>query len=242
MNPHYFLYSARPALVTRGTSPAPPPSSSLSSRSFRSFRSRPRSDLDDARVTVVSAPPRVKEESESDVVTTTTAPMTTATETTEASITSTTGREVSTASDLWSVSAPPKITSHNSSVVKSETKDKDKRNSPFDNDAPSSDNQIEWVFFEDFEGPDFSEKSQPLRVLTFEAENDTSAVTMDQYFDDTETADVSMLTLPVSITICALCLGNAGSQSAILSGLYFILFKIMRTFVPSQVILAVWGP
>ena len=172
----------------------------------------------DARVTVVSAPPRVKEESESDVVTTTSAPMTTATETSEATITSTTGREVSTASDLWSVSAPPKITSHNNSVLKSDTKDK--RNSPLDDDPPSSDNQIEWVFFEDFEGPELSEKSQPLKVLTFEAENDTNAVTMDQYFDDTETADVSLLTLPVSITIGALCLGNAGSQSAILSGLY----------------------
>ena len=160
------------------------------------------------------------EESESDVVTTTTAPMTTAAETSEATITSTTtGSDVSTASDLWSVSAPPKITSHNSSPPNSDTKDKDKRNSPLENDPPS-DNQIEWVFFEDFQGPDLSEKSQSLKVLTFEAENNTSAVTMDQYFDDTATADVSMLTLPVSITIGALCLGNAGSQSAILSGLY----------------------
>ena len=125
---------------------------------------------------------------------------------------------MSPAPDLWSVSAPPKITTHNNSLLKSDTKDKDKRNSPDEDYSPSSDTQIEWVFFEDFEGPIPSEKSQPLKILTFEAENDTNTGTMDQYFDDT--ADVSMLTLSVSIIIGALCLGNPGSQSAILSGLY----------------------
>ena len=84
------------------------------------------------------------------------------------------------------------------------------------------------MFFEDFEGPIPSEKSQPLKVLTFEAKNDTGDGTMDQYFDDTADT-VSMLTLPVSIITGALCLGNAGSQECNLK--WVILFKIVRTFV-----------
>ena len=202
--------------MNRRTSPAPSSSSSFSSRRFRSFRSRTRYDITEASVTVVSAPPRVKEDRELDAVTTTSTAITTTA--TESSDETTTWREVSSAPDLWSVSAPPKITTHNNSLLKSDTKDKDKRNSPDEDYSPSSDTQIEWVFFEDFEGPIPSEKSQPLKILTFEAENDTNTGTMDQYFDDT--ADVSMLTLSVSIIIGALCLGNAGSQSAILSGLY----------------------
>ena len=203
--------------MTRRTSPDRSSQSSFSSRRFRSFRSRTRSDITEASVTVVSAPPRVKEVRESDGVTTT-ATATTTTTAAESSDATQTWREGSTAPDLWSVSAPPKVTTHNNSVLKSDTKDKDKRNSPDEDYPPSSDTQIEWVFFENFEGPISSEKSQPLKILTFEAQNDTGTGTMDQYFDDA--ADVSMLTLSVSIIIGALCLGNAGSQSAILTGLY----------------------
>lgn len=211
--------------MNRRTSLAPTPSpSSFSSRRLWGFRSRTTSDIGDARVTVVSAPPRVREDRESDAVTTSTAAaMTTAVEPDETEIKSTTWIATTT-SDLWSVSAPPKITTHNNSVLKSDTKDKDKRNSPSE-DYP----QIEWVFFEDFEGPIPSEKSQPLKVLTFEA-NDTGDGTMDQYFDDTADT-VSMLTLPVSIIIGALCLGNAGSHKSECNLKWVILFKVVRTFV-----------
>ena len=169
----------------------------------------------------MSAPPRIGDELKSEAVTTTTTAQTTATEPDEAKTTiteATTVRETSTASDLWSVSAPPKITTRDNSFLDSNTQDKDKRNSLSEDYPPSSDAQIEWVFFEDFEGQvPPSEKSQPLTVLTFGAENITGAGTMDLYFD--ETADVSMLALSVSIIIGALCLGNAGSQSANSSGL-----------------------
>ena len=192
--------------MTRRTSRAPSSPSSFSSRRFRSFRTLTKSDItgaSGASVTVVSAPPRVKEARELDAVTTTTATTTTTTEPSDAKQT---WRAVSTAPDLWSVSAPPKVTTHNSSVLKSDTKDKDKRNSPEEDYPPSSDTEIEWVFFEYFEGPIPSEKSQPLKILTFEAHNDTGTGTMDQYFEDA--ADVSLLTLSVSIILCALCLGK----------------------------------
>lgn len=163
------------------TQRTPPPS--LPARRFRSYRSRTRPDTTEASVTLVSAPPRVMG------TTTTTTARTTPEQDEEITTTST---ETSTSVDLWSASAPPKITARNNSVAR-----------PGEDEPSSSDSEIEWVFFE---APRPSEKSQPLKVLTFETESDNGTGRMEQYFDATE--DISVLTLTVSIIILVLCLGN----------------------------------